>query len=94
MKGLASVLEFGNVATLIENKGTYNEGSMVDGATLTFEYPVTSDLTFNCIRAEESSYILYKGQTTIKFDYIEPAAPSITSYSPMQDETYYYTIAI
>lgn len=47
LKGLAVCLEFSNAATLITNVGTYNEGSMMSGATLTFQYPVASDLTID-----------------------------------------------
>lgn len=89
---LAVVLEFSNAATLITNVGTYNAGDMMSGATLTFQYPVASDLTIGFKYAEPSSYILAKGQTTLVVDWVEPAAPTITSVSPDSDDTYIYEI--
>lgn len=92
LNGLAVVLEFSNAATLITNVGTYNEGDMMSGATLTFQYPVASDLTISFMHTEQSSYILAKGQTTLVVDWFEPAAPTITSVSPDLDDTYIYEI--
>ena len=92
LKGLASVLEFSNAASLIENYGTYNAGTMMSGATLTFEYPVASDLTINLQYAASETVILPKGQSSITIDWAEPAAPRITSIIPLQDDTYIYII--
>ena len=92
LNGLAVVLEFSNAATLITNVGTYNAGSMMSGATLTFQYPVASDLTIGFMYAGQSSYILAKGQTTLVVDWYEPAAPTIASVSPDSDDTYIYEI--
>lgn len=92
LKGLASVLEFSNAALLIENYGTYNAGTMMSGATLTFEYPVASDLTINLQYAASETVILPKGQSSITIDWAEPAAPRITSIIPLQDDTYIYII--
>ena len=92
LKGLASVLEFSNAAALIENHGTYIAGTMASGATLTFEYPVASDLTIGLIYAESETIVLAKGQSSITIDWIEPAAPAITSIEPLQDDTYIYIV--
>lgn len=92
LKGLASVLEFSNAAALIENYGTYNAGTMMSGATLTFEYPVASDLIINLKYAASETVILPKGQSSITIDWNEPAAPEITSIIPSQDDTYIYII--
>lgn len=90
LKGLASVLEFSNAAALIENHGTYTTGTMMSGATLTFEYPVASDLTINLMYADTT--VIPKGQSSITIDWIEPAAPTIKNIIPSQDDTYIYII--
>lgn len=92
LKGLASVLEFSNGSTLIENYGTYNAGSMASGATLTFEYPVASDLTISLKYANSNTIVLAKGQSSITIDWIEPSAPVILGITPNEDDTYIYII--
>lgn len=94
LKGLASVLEFNNKIALIDNYGTYSAGTMTSGATLTFEYPVASDLTISLINAKNDFVLLAKGQSSVTVDWYEPVAPEFTSVSPLQDDTYFYIIKI
>ena len=83
LKGLGSVLSWDSV-TLIENKATYNEIN----ATVTFQYPVASDLIvevgmepINISAGEQSGTIV---------GVPEPGA-EIRSITPTNDSTYYYT---
>ena len=92
LNGLAAVLEYNNAAELAVNRGTLAEGDMMSGATLTFEYPVASDLTIEFIRAPQSIYVLKAGQTTLTVDWNEPSAPQIVSMSPLEDNTYRYEL--
>ena len=92
LKGLASVLEFGNKHQLIENKGTYNAGSMMSGATLTFEYPVASDLTIELQYHKTGNVVILTGETSVKIDWNEPSHPIITSITPIEDNIYKYII--
>ena len=92
LKGLGMVLEFENAAALIVNTGTYDEGSMTSGATLTFEYPVASDLTISCMYTKNETIIMSAGQTSITIDWYEPTAPIITGISPDSDDTYIYVV--
>ena len=84
LKGLGSVLEWDSGVTLIENKATYNEIN----ATVTFQYPVASDLIvevgmdpINISAGEQSGTIV---------GVPEPGA-EIKSITPISDSTYYYT---
>ena len=52
LKGMATILEFNNNSSLIINRGTYDAGDMMSGASLTFEYPVASDLTLAVLHYE------------------------------------------
>lgn len=90
LKGLASVLEFSNVAELIENWLTYDEGSFSSGATITFQYPVASDITISLDYYSTSSVVLPSGESTMTLDWFEPQAPQITGILPSQDNTYIY----
>lgn len=92
LKGLASVLEFGNKHQLIENKGTYNAGSMMSGATLTFEYPVASDLTIELEYHKTGNVVILTGETSVKIDWNEPSPPIIASITPIEDSIYKYII--
>lgn len=92
LKGLGSVLEFNKPIELIVNRGTYNSGSMRDGATLTFEYPVASDLVISFVYAKNSTYTLKAGETTLMVDWNEPVPPEITGVTPTKDGTYQYII--
>lgn len=65
---------------------------MFDGATLTFEYPVASDLIVSFLLADPSSYTLPAGETTLKVDWNEPLPPEIQSWIPTEDNTYQYII--
>lgn len=90
LNNLASVLSWENAPSLIDNHITYNEGSMMSGATITFEYPTASELTFMMNNYESSYLIIPVGTTSITIDWFEPAAPIIKTISPMQDGTYNY----
>ena len=92
LNDLGSVLEFDNAPELIENIGVYDEGSMMSGATLTFQYPVESDLTIYFRYASSNSFTLSKGNTTLNIDWYELAAPEITGISPFSDNVYKYII--
>jgi hypothetical protein len=92
LNDLGSVLEFSNAPELIENIGVYDEGSFMSGATLTFQYPVESDLTIYFSYASSSSFTLSKGNTTLNIDWIEPSPPQITGFSPAIDNVYKYII--
>ena len=90
LNGLATALEFSNEADLPENIGTYSSGSFMDGATLTFQYPVASDITI--LLDYGSSVVLPAGETTARIYWDEPIAPTIVSLSPLSDTTYKYII--
>lgn len=92
LKGMAIILEFNNASSLIINRGIYDAGDMMSGASLTFEYPVASDLTLAVLHYESNSVVLPKGQTSITLDYFEPAAPEVVGIIPEQDGTYIYEI--
>jgi hypothetical protein len=94
LKGLASVLEFDNAPklNLIENHITYDEGSFMDGGTITFEYPTASELTFAMDLYQSSTLIVPQGSTQINIDWYEPMPPSIRSISPTEDSTYKYIL--
>lgn len=92
LKGMATILEFNNNSSLIVNRGTYDAGDMMSGASLTFEYPVASDLTLAVLYYESNSVVLPKGQTSITLDYFEPVAPEVVGIIPEQDGTYIYEI--
>lgn len=90
LNGLASCLEFSNAAKLIENWAIYDEGSFTSGATITFQYPVASDLTISLANHVSGSVVMPAGETTINIYWDEPVAPQITNISPSEDNTYYY----
>lgn len=90
LKGLASVLEFDNAPNLIENHITYDEGNMMNGGTITFEYPTASELTFTMIYYQSDTLIVPQGSTQIRVDWYEPSAPIIRNISPTEDSTYKY----
>ena len=92
LKGLASVLEFSNAPNLIENHITYNEGNMMNGGTITFEYPTASELTFGMGYYQSSTLVVPQGSTQINIDWFEPSAPIIRSVSPTEDSTYKYIL--
>lgn len=90
LKGLASVLEFDNAPNLIENHITYDKGSMMNGGTITFEYPTASELTFTMAYYQSDTLIVPQGSTQIRVDWDEPSAPIIRNISPTEDSTYKY----
>lgn len=94
LKGLGSVLEFDNAPklNLIENHITYDEGSFMDGGTITFEYPTASGLMFAMDRYENSVLVVPQGSTQLNIDWLEPIPPSIISFSPTEDSTYKYIL--
>lgn len=92
LNGLAVVLEFSNAATLITNVGTYNAGNMMSGATLTFQYPIVSDLTLSMSNAASSGIVMPAGSQTITIDWFEPMAPVVESISPLKDSVYLYIL--
>lgn len=81
LKGLASVLEWDNAPTLIENKAT------LTGSTITFQYPVASELT---IKVGMNTVTISAGEKSYQVKYPEPGM-SIMNISPISDSTYYYT---
>lgn len=81
LKGLASVLEWDNAPTLIENKAT------LTGSTITFQYPVASELT---IKIGMETVTISAGEKSNQIKYPEPGM-SIMNISPISDSTYYYT---
>lgn len=81
LKGLASVLEFSNAPTLIENKATLTD------STITFQYPVASELA---IQVGMDTVTISAGEKSCQVKYPEPDM-SISKISPMSDSTYYYT---
>ena len=80
LKGLASVLEWDNAPTLIENKAT-----LID-STITFQYPVASELT---IKVGMETVTMSAGEKSYQIKYPEPGM-SIMNISPISDSTYYY----
>jgi hypothetical protein len=92
LKGLASVLEFSNAANLIENHITYNKGDLMNGGTITFEYPTASELTFNMAYYNSSTLIVPQGSMQVNVDWDEPSAPVIRGVSPTEDSTYKYIL--
>ena len=91
LNGLAVAIEFERLS-LIVNRGVYNQGDMMSGATLTFEYPVASDITLSVSYYENETTTLPKGETTLLLDYFEPLAPKINSFNPLSDDVYIYEI--
>lgn len=81
LKGLGSVLEFDNAPTLLENKAT------LTGSTITFQYPVASELT---IKVGMETVIISTGEKSYQIARPEPDM-SIINISPISDSTYYYT---
>lgn len=81
LKGLGSVLEWDNAPTLIENKAT------LTGSTITFQYPVASELT---IKVGMDTVTISAGEKSYQVKYPEPGM-SIMNISPISDSTYYYT---
>lgn len=92
LNGLASVLEFDNAPNLIENHITYNEGNMMNGGTITFEYPTASELTFTMDYYQNDTLIVPQGSTQINIDWHEPSPPIIRKLSPREDSTYKYIL--
>ena len=93
LNGLASALIFDNSVSLIVNRGVYNEGDMMSGATVTFDYPVASDLTILFQTAEHELYVLQAGQNTLTVEWFEPSPPVPYNISPDSDGTYLYVLA-
>ena len=93
LNGLAVALVFNNAAQLIKNIGVYNEGTVSSAtATLTFQYPVASDLTIYVAYAQNPAYVIMKGFTSINIPWFEPMPPIINNISPSSDDTYEYVI--
>lgn len=92
LKGLASVLEFSNAPTLIENHITYDEGDFMNGGTISFEYPTASELTFGMDYYGSGTLIVPQGSTQVNVEWYEPSAPIIRSVSPTEDSIYKYIL--
>lgn len=92
LKGLGSVLSWDNT-TLIENKATYNNGNMMNGATLTFEYPTASEIKLYLNYYSSPYLTIPTGTTTITIDWNEPSPPVPQYFFPSSDDTYLYIIA-
>lgn len=89
LKGLASVLEFSNVLTLIENKAT-----LIDANTgeVQFDYPVASDLVVTLDGEMTARLNFVVGQQTATADSYSKFFPyTIYSISIVSDNTYIYT---
>lgn len=91
LNGLAVYLEFGNATNLPVNKATWVEGDFSSGGTLTFQYPVASDLTI-LFNATAAPYTIYEGEQSINVRWDEPIAPSPYSIVPESDDTYIYEL--
>ena len=85
LKGLGSVLSWDSGVALIENKATYNEIN----ATVTFQYPVASDLIVE-VGMDPINISAGEQSGTIIVGVPEPGA-EIRSITPISDSTYYYT---
>lgn len=93
LKGLGSVMSWNNANTaLIENHITYDAGNFMDGATIIFEYPTASELTFSMSYYHGNTLIVPQGSTQVNVDWDEPTAPAIRSFSPPEDSTYKYIL--
>lgn len=92
LKGLASVLVFDNAPSLIDNIATYSEGNFMSGATLTFQYPVASDLTIGISGGVSSTMTISAGETSITIDWNEPLAPTVMYINPSSDSVYNYIL--
>lgn len=92
LNGFGCVLEFNSKPSLMTNFGTYKVGDMMNGATLTFEYPIASDLTLSLVNTEYDTIVMRAGQTSITIDWFEPSAPVITGVNPEYDDTYTYIL--
>ena len=90
LNGLATALEFDNAVDLPINKATWDEGDFRNGGTLTFQYPVASDLTIGFIGTY--SVKISAGETSIHVGWNEPEAPRPTSILPETDGTYKYEL--
>lgn len=91
LKGLASVLEFDNAPSLIENRLTVSSGGAIN---VTSQYAVASDVVVT-LRINGSNYELTisEGQSISTIDFREPLfdGPTIISISHAEDDTYIYT---
>lgn len=90
LKGLATALEFSNAVDLPINKATWDEGDFRNGGTLTFQYPVASDLTIGFLGTY--SVEISAGKTSIKVSWNDPEAPRPISIVPATDGTYKYEL--
>lgn len=93
LKGLGSVLSWGNGVALIENKATYNEGDFMSGSTLTFEYPTASEIKLYLSLYSSLYLTIPAGITTVTIDWYEPMPPTPQYFDPSSDDTYNYIIA-
>ena len=82
LKGLASCLEFDNAVALIDNLCTYDNNK-----TVTFQYPVASDII---VKVAGKTVSVPTGNTSGSFSGIGEPMGSITSITPLRDNTYIY----
>jgi hypothetical protein len=82
LKYLGSVMSWDNAPTLIENKAT-----LTSYDTITFQYPVASDLT---ISVGMDTINISSGEQSVSVKYPEPDM-SIVAINPASDSTYIYT---
>lgn len=75
----------------IENRCTVTF-TRLDRPIYTFDYPVASDVTINCVSTSgDFSLIISKGNTTITGPLLQDAENPITSIDPSEDAIYIYT---
>lgn len=82
LNGLGTVMSWDNAPTLIENKAT-----LTSYDTITFQYPVASDLT---ISVGMATINISSGEQSVSVKYPEPDMP-IMAINPVSDSTYIYT---
>lgn len=91
LNNLAAALEFSNEVQLPVNRATWVEGDMMSGGTLTFQYPVASDLTITSMYTVVDTVIM-AGETSVTIMWDEPMAPVPYSITPEKDNTYKYEL--
>lgn len=92
LNGLGTVLSWENAPDLIENHITYNEGDFMSGATITFEFPTASELTFTMGYYSSSELLIPQGTTNMTIDWFEPHPPTILNITPSEDSIYKYIL--
>lgn len=87
LKGLASVLEFGNDVALIENKATLTDAA---NGEVSFQYPVASTITVS-VRGDMTYKLTFnEGEQVKSANELSIEGYTIVDIAPANDNTYIY----